>query len=199
MLTCTCLRPLVSRSPFMTTRRGRFTVFVLVALLAAPGPARGGAKRAEASTGRQGCPTDRQSGRDRGRRRCFAPAELDRGRVRQAAAPDRSGQGPRWRRVAIRGRSLARDPGEGGRSHGQRSARAGDGPLRRRRGSRRLSGRLRPRRAGPGFTDRVILLADRRDGKPLSAREGPFQVIVPGEKKHARWVRQVIRLKVGRG
>ena len=50
----------------------------------------------------------------------------------------------------------------------------------------------------PAFTDRVILLADRRDGKPLSARDGPLQVIVPGEKKHARWVRQVIRLKVGR-
>jgi DMSO/TMAO reductase YedYZ molybdopterin-dependent catalytic subunit len=48
------------------------------------------------------------------------------------------------------------------------------------------------------FTDRVTLLADHRDGKPLSAREGPFQIIVPGEKKHARWVRQVIRLKVGR-
>ena len=51
----------------------------------------------------------------------------------------------------------------------------------------------------PAFTDRVVLLADRRDGKPLSARDGPFQIIVPGEKKHARWVRQVIRLKVGRG
>ncbi len=38
------------------------------------------------------------------------------------------------------------------------------------------------------FTDRVILLADRRDGQPLSAHEGPLQVIVPGEKKHARWV-----------
>jgi DMSO/TMAO reductase YedYZ molybdopterin-dependent catalytic subunit len=49
------------------------------------------------------------------------------------------------------------------------------------------------------FTDRVILLADHRDGKALSARDGPFQIIVPGEKKHARWVRQVIRLKVGRG
>ncbi len=49
------------------------------------------------------------------------------------------------------------------------------------------------------FTDRVILLADHRDGKSLSAREGPFQIIVAGEKKHARWVRQVIRLKVGRG
>jgi DMSO/TMAO reductase YedYZ molybdopterin-dependent catalytic subunit len=50
----------------------------------------------------------------------------------------------------------------------------------------------------PLFTDRVILLADRRDGKPLSDREGPLQVVVPGEKKHARWVRQVIRLRVGR-
>jgi DMSO/TMAO reductase YedYZ molybdopterin-dependent catalytic subunit len=48
------------------------------------------------------------------------------------------------------------------------------------------------------FTDRVILLADRRDGKALSTKESPFQIIVPGEKKHARWVRQVIRLKVAR-
>jgi DMSO/TMAO reductase YedYZ molybdopterin-dependent catalytic subunit len=48
------------------------------------------------------------------------------------------------------------------------------------------------------FNDRVILLADRRDGRPLSDREGPLQVIVPGEKKHARWVRQVIRIVVGR-
>ena len=48
------------------------------------------------------------------------------------------------------------------------------------------------------FTDRVILLADRRDGRRLSDREGPLQVIVPGEKKHARWVRQVTRLVVGR-
>ncbi len=50
----------------------------------------------------------------------------------------------------------------------------------------------------PAFTDRVILLADRRDGRPLSDREGPLQVIVPGEKKHARWVRQVVRLAIGR-
>ena len=49
------------------------------------------------------------------------------------------------------------------------------------------------------FTDRVILLADRRDGHPLTAREGPLQIVVPGEKKHARWVRQVTALRVGRG
>ncbi|MBX7106622.1 MAG: molybdopterin-dependent oxidoreductase [Gemmataceae bacterium] len=49
------------------------------------------------------------------------------------------------------------------------------------------------------FTDRVVVLADRRDGKPLSAKEGPFQVIVPGEKRHGRWVRQVTGLKIKRG
>jgi DMSO/TMAO reductase YedYZ molybdopterin-dependent catalytic subunit len=41
----------------------------------------------------------------------------------------------------------------------------------------------------PDFTDRVILLADRRDGHPLSSKEGPFRIVVPGEKRHARWVR----------
>jgi hypothetical protein len=41
------------------------------------------------------------------------------------------------------------------------------------------------------FTNRVILLADRIDGKPLTAEYGPYQIIVPGEKRHARWVRQV--------
>jgi DMSO/TMAO reductase YedYZ molybdopterin-dependent catalytic subunit len=49
----------------------------------------------------------------------------------------------------------------------------------------------------PAFTDRVILLADRRDGRPLSPKDGPLQVVVPGEKLHSRWVRQVIVLKIG--
>lgn len=47
------------------------------------------------------------------------------------------------------------------------------------------------------FTDREVLLADRRDGKPLSAEEGPLRIVVPGEKRPARWVRQVRELKVG--
>ena len=51
----------------------------------------------------------------------------------------------------------------------------------------------------PGFTDRVILLADQRDGKPLSAAEGPLRIIVPGEKRQARWVRQVITLTILHG
>jgi hypothetical protein len=40
-------------------------------------------------------------------------------------------------------------------------------------------------------TERVDLFADLRDGKFLPAAEGPLRVIVPGEKRQARWVRQV--------
>jgi DMSO/TMAO reductase YedYZ molybdopterin-dependent catalytic subunit len=36
------------------------------------------------------------------------------------------------------------------------------------------------------FTDRVIILADISDDKPLSSDIGPFRLIVPGEKKPAR-------------
>jgi hypothetical protein len=48
------------------------------------------------------------------------------------------------------------------------------------------------------FTDRVVLLADSRDGKPLSDREGPFRIVVPDEKRPARWVRQVVSLTIRR-
>ena len=46
------------------------------------------------------------------------------------------------------------------------------------------------------FTDRVIILAYERDGEPLGAQTGPFQIIVPGEKKQARWVRMVKEIRV---
>jgi hypothetical protein len=46
------------------------------------------------------------------------------------------------------------------------------------------------------FTDRVILLADRRNGAPLDAKAGPFRIVVPGEKHEARWVRQVTEIDV---
>jgi hypothetical protein len=51
----------------------------------------------------------------------------------------------------------------------------------------------------PAFTDCVIMLADRRDGKPLDKREGPLRIIVPGDKRHARWIRGVDTLEVFRG
>jgi DMSO/TMAO reductase YedYZ molybdopterin-dependent catalytic subunit len=50
----------------------------------------------------------------------------------------------------------------------------------------------------PACTDRTILLADRRDGKSLSSQEGSLRIVVPGEKRHARWVRQVVVLRIGR-
>ncbi len=43
----------------------------------------------------------------------------------------------------------------------------------------------------PELTDRVTLLADTEDSQPLPPREGPFCIIVPGEKHPTRWVRQV--------
>jgi hypothetical protein len=48
------------------------------------------------------------------------------------------------------------------------------------------------------FTDRVVLLADRRDEQPLSAAEGPLRLSIPEEKRHARWVRQVVALTLRR-
>src|SRR5581483_7642877 len=48
----------------------------------------------------------------------------------------------------------------------------------------------------PALTDQLVLLADCKDGQPLSAKEGPLRIIVPHEKRHARWVRQVRSLRV---
>lgn len=49
------------------------------------------------------------------------------------------------------------------------------------------------------FTEqRVILLADRRDGKALSGDEGRLRIVVPDEKRHGRWVRQVVSLTIRR-
>ena len=48
----------------------------------------------------------------------------------------------------------------------------------------------------PVFADRHILLVDRRDGKALSSAEGPFRIVAPDEKRHARWVHNVTSLAV---
>ena len=48
----------------------------------------------------------------------------------------------------------------------------------------------------PAFTDRQTVLAFLRDGKPLSEKEGPYRIIIPDEKRMARWVRQVTTLKI---
>jgi len=48
----------------------------------------------------------------------------------------------------------------------------------------------------PGFTDQVILVADHRDGQPLNSREGPLRLIVPSDKRPARWVRALTTLRL---
>jgi DMSO/TMAO reductase YedYZ molybdopterin-dependent catalytic subunit len=48
----------------------------------------------------------------------------------------------------------------------------------------------------PKFTARQILVADRREGQPLNQSQGPLQIVVPDEKVHARWVRQVTVIEV---
>ncbi|MGH9834612.1 MAG: molybdopterin-dependent oxidoreductase [Blastocatellia bacterium] len=50
----------------------------------------------------------------------------------------------------------------------------------------------------PAYTDKVILLADKRDSKPMDAKEGPLRIVVPDEKRQARWVRQVTGLVIKR-
>ncbi len=50
----------------------------------------------------------------------------------------------------------------------------------------------------PDFRPAVPILADRQNGEPLAADVGPYQVVMSDEMKHARWVRQVTCLRVGR-
>jgi hypothetical protein len=48
----------------------------------------------------------------------------------------------------------------------------------------------------PAFTDKQIVLAFLKDGKPLDDKEGPYRIVIPDEKRMARWVRQVTTLKI---
>ena len=46
------------------------------------------------------------------------------------------------------------------------------------------------------FTDRTVIVADQMDGQPLRQDRGPYRIIVPGEKKPARWIYRVTSLAV---
>jgi hypothetical protein len=48
------------------------------------------------------------------------------------------------------------------------------------------------------FNDKLFVLADKRNGEPLAAKDGPLQIVIPTEKRHARWVRQVVSLTIRR-
>lgn len=45
-----------------------------------------------------------------------------------------------------------------------------------------------------GFTDAKVILADKRDGKPIGADEGPLRVIAGHDKRMGRSARQATRL-----
>jgi len=46
------------------------------------------------------------------------------------------------------------------------------------------------------FTDKQIVLAFLKDGKPLDDKDGPYRIVMPDEKRMARWVKQVTALKI---
>ena len=48
----------------------------------------------------------------------------------------------------------------------------------------------------PAFTDKQVVLSFLKDGKPLDEKEGPYRIVIPDEKRMARWVRQVTALKI---
>jgi hypothetical protein len=48
----------------------------------------------------------------------------------------------------------------------------------------------------PSFSDRRMYIVTKRDGKPLVNDRGPFELIVPGEKRASRWVYQLTALKI---
>src|ERR1700751_1857345 len=50
--------------------------------------------------------------------------------------------------------------------------------------------------ADPAFATREVILADKRHGNALDPREGPFRIVAQGDKRPARWIRQVTEMKI---
>jgi DMSO/TMAO reductase YedYZ molybdopterin-dependent catalytic subunit len=47
----------------------------------------------------------------------------------------------------------------------------------------------------PAFGNTQVILAEQKDGQPLS-KDGPYRLVVPGDKRAARWVRNVTTIEV---
>jgi len=47
----------------------------------------------------------------------------------------------------------------------------------------------------PDLHDGTVIVADTMDGRPL-AEAGPLQLVAAGEKRPARWVRNLVAVKV---
>jgi hypothetical protein len=48
----------------------------------------------------------------------------------------------------------------------------------------------------PGTTDKTVLVADKKDGKPLDEKEGPLRLVAPDEKRPVRWQRMVKMIRI---
>ena len=48
----------------------------------------------------------------------------------------------------------------------------------------------------PGFQDSQVLVADTMNGEPLGDKVGPLRLVVPQDKRPARWVRMLRSIKV---
>jgi DMSO/TMAO reductase YedYZ molybdopterin-dependent catalytic subunit len=49
-----------------------------------------------------------------------------------------------------------------------------------------------------GILESEVIVADTMDGAPLAAKEGPFKIVAPHEKRPARWVRMLKSITVVR-
>jgi DMSO/TMAO reductase YedYZ molybdopterin-dependent catalytic subunit len=50
----------------------------------------------------------------------------------------------------------------------------------------------------PDLGNTQVIVAGSVDGQPLGAKEGPWRLVVPGDKRQARWVRMVTSVSVMR-
>lgn len=48
----------------------------------------------------------------------------------------------------------------------------------------------------PDTTDKMVILADRRNGGPLEENEAPFRLVIPDEKRPIRWIRMIRSIRV---
>jgi hypothetical protein len=48
----------------------------------------------------------------------------------------------------------------------------------------------------PATTDKLVLLADQKNGAALPDKEGPWRLIMPDEKRPVRWIRMIKRISV---
>jgi hypothetical protein len=48
----------------------------------------------------------------------------------------------------------------------------------------------------PTFQQNQVLVADTLDGKPLDDKHGPLQLVVPEDRRPARWVRMISKISV---